>query len=85
MESFFEDEELARTALSRQLPMDLLCQESHVAWQSADCQKVGNAVLKLLCFCTGLFSLVDEGGIFPPDTCAAGVAPSSDSLALVVL
>ena len=49
VESFFEDEELARTALSCQLPMDLLCHESHVAWQSAACQKVGNAVLKLLC------------------------------------
>ena len=35
--SFLEDEELARTALSCHLAMDILCQEMQAAWQSEDC------------------------------------------------
>ena len=46
VESFLEDEELARTALSCHLSMDLLCQEMLDAWLSEDCRKVGNDVLK---------------------------------------
>ena len=72
---FFEDEEFSTTALSWHLSMmDLSCQEMQAASQSEDCQKVRNDVLKF-----------SEEGICPPDTRAAGVAPSSDSLALVLL
>ena len=46
MESFLEDEELARTALSCHLSLDLFCQEMRVAWWSEDCWQVGNAVLQ---------------------------------------
>ena len=46
VEGFLEDEELARSALRSHLPMDLLCQEMNFAWESEDCRKVGNGVLK---------------------------------------
>ena len=46
VDSFLEDEELARTALSCHLSLDFFCQEVHAAWQSKDCQKVANDVLK---------------------------------------
>ena len=46
VESFLEDEELARTALSCHLSMDVLCQEMQAARQSDDCWKVGNDGLK---------------------------------------
>ena len=42
-------------------------------------------MLKGLSFTVPLFSVFVEGGICPPDTWAAGVAPSLHSFALVVL
>ena len=45
---------------------------------------MGNDLLKRLCFSSALFPRVVRGGICPPDVWAAGVAPSFDSLALVV-
>ena len=71
--------------MSRHLSMDLLCQEMSDAWQSEDCWKVENDVLVWLCFSSALPPGLAEGGICAPDTWAAGVAPSSDTLALVVL
>ena len=41
VESFLGDGELARTALSCHLSMDLLCQEMSDAWWSEDCWTVG--------------------------------------------
>ena len=46
-----------------------------------DCWKIGNDVLNS----SALFPRFAEEGTCPPDTWAAGVAPSSDSLAPVVL
>ena len=47
VESFLEEEEeLARTALSCHLAMDLLCQEMSDACWSQNCRKVGNDALK---------------------------------------
>ena len=46
---------------------------------------MGNDVLNCLCFSSAFLSLFVEDGICLPDTWAAGVAPSFDSLALVVL
>ena len=48
------------------------------------CQKVGYVVLKRPCFSSAFFSIFDEGGVCDPDTMAGGVAPSSDSLALLL-
>ena len=79
VEGFLEDEALARAALSCHLSMDLLCREMLDAWKSNDCWKVGINVLK------APFFLVCEGGICRPNTWAAGVAPSLDSVALVAL
>ena len=42
MESVFEDRELARTALSCHLSLDLSFQVIHAAWSSEDFGKVGN-------------------------------------------
>ena len=49
-------------------------------WWSEDYRKVGNDVL---CFSSAPSPCLLGGGICPPDTWAAGVAPSLDSLALV--
>ena len=46
---------------------------------------MGDDVLKRLSFCSAFFPCFVEGGICPPDAWAADVAPSLDSLALVVL
>ena len=84
-DSFLEDEECARTALSchlgdgSPLPGDASClvvRGLPEGWElmcSSDCASAVPV------------SIFDEGGICPPDTWAAGVAPSLDSLALVVL
>ena len=40
VESYLADAELARTALSCRLSMDLQCHGMPDAWQSEDCQKV---------------------------------------------
>ena len=45
-ESFFEDEKLARTALSCHLPMHLLRQEMSDAWWFEDHWKVGHDAMK---------------------------------------
>ena len=76
VDSFFEDEELTRTALSCHLSMDLLCQEMRAAWKSWACRKVGNKMLKWRCALAVLSSLLRKGGICPPDNWDAGVAQS---------
>ena len=55
VEDFFENEELARKALSCHLSMDLLCQEMQDAGRSEDYRKVGNDVLEQLSFNSALF------------------------------
>ena len=84
VDSFLEDEELTRTALSCHLSMDLLCQEMRAAWKSWACRKVGNKMLKWRCALAVLFSLLRKGGICLQTT-GMLVLHRVDSLALVVL
>ena len=46
VESFVDEEELAKTARSCHLATDLFCQEVQDAWWSEDCWKVRNDVLE---------------------------------------
>ena len=99
--SFFEDEELALTALGCHLSMNLFLPEharlsrvtSEFSWQSDGkshlaflwAARVGRRGLKQPCFSDACFPCFVEGRVCPPDTWAAGVAPGLDSPALVVL
>ena len=104
VESFFADEELARTAdlssFDESQTVCVVCRmviarltsptvAVHVIWPLLWAARVGRCGLKQPCFCDAcflfFFIVFHEGGICPPDTWAAGVAQSLDSLALVVL
>ena len=51
-------------------------------WVAFGMERCVRRMWEHFCFQQYLFSLFEEGGNCPPDTWAAGVAPSLDSLAL---